>query len=722
MSNGNGSSANQDWDVRRHSVTAGDVGAKDRPVWQFMLGGQPLGGKNDLPPFWQQRRDVFLRGSIYRESLWASAVHIAITKVAAQGWELHGESKRTVARWQALLLACDGNQSWVAFMQKQLLDYTCTGNGQFFEIVRASGARGSRIIGLMHLDSLRMTRTGDPQVPFLYRDRLNRLHELKYYQALAMADQPDSSEMWYGVGHCAAERAWQAIRKLSAIETYIYEKVSGRRALAVHIVGGMSETSYRAAVTAAQEEASQKGAVIYMGSTVIPVMGDVAPTLVTIPLASLPDGFNRKEEFDICVLQYADALGIDVQDLQPLSGRAIGTGTQSRVLDDKARGKGLVTWRQQWTHMLNQNIMPDAVTFYFKERDQTEEQRQAAIDETRSNTVTGMVKAGLLIPQQGQQLLVEWDVVPKDLFPQYDTNDKTLADDEKPSPEPTVEQMQQALAQAEQLRQQQAAMLKLQQPGGAGGAGGIGGQQQAGGGGGGGAGGSPGYFNPDFGGMSLQERREPSITRADLLDVVRILVKEIRQEQHEQTLRLQAQLDARAQGGEAAKETYRGLTLNLAAPEIHNHLPPPGATEIHNHMPAVSVPVEVYAPQGATEIHNHLPEQKPPIVTPTINLPETRITVQSASPDVIVQPSLSPSPVIHNHLPDQPPPNVSVVNQVPQTAPASVQVLVPEQAAPQVTNVINVPPLGDRTEEIIVAEHDSQGRISRLIKRIRGGA
>lgn len=455
MSNGNNSNA--DFTVKRHSVTAGDVGQKGQPLWQFLFGA-PLGGKSDIPGFWHPRRDAFLRGTIYKESLWASAVHIAITKKAAQGWELKGDQKRLVSRWQELLLACDGNLSWVAFLQKQLMDYVTTGNGQFFEIVRQSNARGAKIIGLMHLDSLRMTRTGDLRVPFLYRDRLNRIHELKHYQCLALSDSPDPSETWYGVGHCSAERGWAAIRKLSAMEQYLYEKVSGRRALAVHIVGGMSEASYRAAVTASQEEASQKGAVIYMGSTVIPVMGDVAPTLVTIPLASMPDGFNRKEEFDIGVLQYADALGIDVQDLQPLTGRAIGTGAQSRVLDDKAAGKGLVAWRLQFMHMLNQFVVPEKVTFYFMERDQTERQREADIKGTNAATVTGMVSTGLLMPLQGQQLLVQWDVLPKSMFPQYQDMDRTLNDEEKPEPDPTAEQLAKA-------REMEAALAALPKPG-----------------------------------------------------------------------------------------------------------------------------------------------------------------------------------------------------------------------------------------------------------------
>ena len=65
-----------------------------------------------------------------------------------------------------------------------LRDYLLTDNGAFVEVVRASAASGSRIIGLAHLDSARCTRTADPDVPILYRDRLGKIHEMRWWQVL----------------------------------------------------------------------------------------------------------------------------------------------------------------------------------------------------------------------------------------------------------------------------------------------------------------------------------------------------------------------------------------------------------------------------------------------------------------------------------------------------------------------------------------------------------
>ena len=65
-----------------------------------------------------------------------------------------------------------------------------------------------------------------------------------------------------------------------------------------------------------------------------------APGIATIPLADFPDNFNRRDELDIAILGYANNLGLDPQDLQPLTGQALGTGAQSQVLNEKAKGKG----------------------------------------------------------------------------------------------------------------------------------------------------------------------------------------------------------------------------------------------------------------------------------------------------------------------------------------------------------------------------------------------
>ena len=97
-----------------------------------------------------------------------------------------------------------------------------------------------------------------------------------------------------GLGMCAARRAFETILKLTAIETFVREKVSGSRNLAIHIVNGISDLQLRDALSSSNEQNNQRGYVVYKGSTIIPMLKSENPSIVTIPLAEVPDGFNAE--------------------------------------------------------------------------------------------------------------------------------------------------------------------------------------------------------------------------------------------------------------------------------------------------------------------------------------------------------------------------------------------------------------------------------------------
>ena len=279
------------------------------------------------------------------EDMWASAVYKAKTKTAALGWELSDSkaSQRRVRQAQQLLLHFDGTR-YVPGFSKVLDDFLLTDNGAFVEVVRATKSAGSRILGLMHLDSLRCWRTGDVDRPVLYQDMMGRDHVLRAHQVLAFVDEPSSRVELCGVGRCGASRAFRTILKLSAIETYFREKVTGDRNLAIHIVNGISDAQLRDAIATGREDANRRGFVYYKGSLVIPAIKmDADLQVVTIPLAEIPDGFDAEQERKRSDTVYANALGIPVQDVQPLSGQGLGTGTQTVILAERARGRG---WRR----------------------------------------------------------------------------------------------------------------------------------------------------------------------------------------------------------------------------------------------------------------------------------------------------------------------------------------------------------------------------------------
>ena len=194
-----------------------------------LLGELPV----DLPRWWSTKRDQLLRSTIRLEGMWGSAVSTAITQVTSQGYELSGDVPLRKQRGDDLLRYSDRRNGWVSFLAKLINDFLTTDNGAFVEVVHQTSAAGSRIVRLEVLDSIRCTRTGDPETPVLYQDKHGSFHELHRHQVLDFVDMPSSAATWNGVGLCAASRAYTAILKLSAIDRYLIEKVTGRRALAI---------------------------------------------------------------------------------------------------------------------------------------------------------------------------------------------------------------------------------------------------------------------------------------------------------------------------------------------------------------------------------------------------------------------------------------------------------------------------------------------------------
>lgn len=424
-------------EVRKHSVTSGD--AQPSPQSGGWLSNMffvtPYRSRaKELPDYWSHRRDIVLRGTLHMESMWASAIYKAITKRAALGWSVTDlkDSTVRVRRAQQLFLTADAGRGWVPFVSRHLLDFLLTDNGVFIEVVHATSAAGSRTLGLMHLDSLRCTRTGDPQIPVLYRDRQGREHELREHQVLMFSDMPNAAETYNGVGFCAASRAYLKISVLSAMEQYLVEKITGSRPKALHFLKGVTGQSVKDALKTGEESALARGQTHYQGVNIVGVMGDIPMELITVPISEIPDAFDPQLERQNAYTVYANAIGVPVQDIQPLSGQGLGTGTQTVILDEAAEGQGLAAWHKLFEHSANQYLLPPTTTFSFATNDMRDKKMDAEVRGLRANVRKTMIESGEITPAQALQMAVDDGDVPREFLPVDETQGGSLADDEKP--------------------------------------------------------------------------------------------------------------------------------------------------------------------------------------------------------------------------------------------------------------------------------------------------
>ena len=397
-------------------------------------------------------RDAVLMSTPKYEGQWASAISIAINRIASMSWEIDSDIPLRRKKFQELLFnfhAGMGVYGWIPGLSIGLRSYFTTGV-QIIEIERASGAKGARPIALHNLPRSKCFFTGDSRYPIEYLNSSGQTFKVPWHNLLIMIDNMNADYPNGAIAESAAERAYPQIIKLSAIEKYVYEKVSGRRPQAIYFVGGVTQSTIQDAVQNAEYSANNKNLTSYMGAAMVPVMGDVPVTIASVPLAELPDGFDANDERRRADMIYANAIGLDHQSLNPqlIGGQGLGsTGNQSKVLNNKEKMSGIAAWRQQFTHQANWLLLDDKTVFAFKEVDFEDRQAESNIASSEVSTAGDMIDKGIVTDQEARNYLVDKDVLPPEFIKEDKTAGGSLTDSQKPqegiaekNPEPEIKQ------------------------------------------------------------------------------------------------------------------------------------------------------------------------------------------------------------------------------------------------------------------------------------------
>jgi len=420
----------------------------------------------DLPAYWSPRRDWVLSQTPKKEDMWGSAVAIATTKFASHGFTLNDsqDSQRKVSASQELMKRADGGQGWVTYAQKIMRDLLTTDNGTFTAIRRdgdeefqikvkaqtIQGADmagyadaavirsrpGAKITGLYHLDSLRCIRTGNLAYPLRYMSVLGVQMLFRWDQVLMYADQPSPRAEHFGVGECAASRAYHTIAKLSAMEQLVFENLTGGGANKLVFLQGINDPTLQAILQSGRADAQSRGLVYYLGTILGAIPSDQPITSIEVRLKELLTNFVPKDERDNGYLIYANAIGVPVQSIQPLSGQGLGTGTQTLVLDDQATGQGaLPAFLKWWEQTVSDRILPKTTELKFTdENDLRDQKARAEVQSIRANTRSVQIASGEISPAMARQIAVDAEDLPEELVGGDVTPEGSISDDEKQTP------------------------------------------------------------------------------------------------------------------------------------------------------------------------------------------------------------------------------------------------------------------------------------------------
>lgn len=383
-------------------------------------------------------RDWTLIRTPSHEGLWANAVATAVSKAAAWGWEVSGAVPLRRKRLQELLQYATAGvfMGYVPFIQAHLRSYLLTGKA-VVEIERETTAYSSQIKALHHLNPMRCRFTDNPRIPVQYMDRNGQIHELEYYQVMFFGDQIDPTEGDMGTVESAAFRAYDRIKTLEAVHIYLYEKVTGVRPTEIEFIQGAVYNKIRDAMQSAEHEQERQGSIMYKGKVIVPVPSDIPLTSVTIPVTSVPDGFNYQEIHDNAAINYAAAIGMDVADVDPRLAQqpGIGSGAQAVVLDEKARGKGLSSWRESFAQGLHRLVAGSATTFAFSEQTLDDEVKRAGLKQTRVETRAQQIEMGEITVDQSRNMAADVGDIPAEYIEEDETETTTAGSEDNPDAE-----------------------------------------------------------------------------------------------------------------------------------------------------------------------------------------------------------------------------------------------------------------------------------------------
>ena len=420
----------------------------------------------DLPPYWSPTRDWVLSNTTKKEDMWAAAVAIAATRFAAHGYTIKdsGDSGRKVSASQQLMKRANGGEGWVPFAIKVMRDLLLCDNGigirlrhegdetvkirvketvqgaetgGFAEAAVTVSRPGAKITGLYHLDSLRMIRTGNLVYPVRYMP-INGVQQIfRWDQVLIYADQVSPRAELFGVGECAASRAYKTISKLSAMEQLVYENLTGGGANKLVFLQGINDPTLQAILKSGEADAQARGLVYYLGTILGAIPSDTPISMVEVKLKELLSSFVPKDERDNGYLIYANNIGVPVQSIQPLSGQGLGTGTQTLVLEDAAKGQGAMpAFIKWWEQTVSDRVLPATTEVQFTdENDMRDQEARAKVQKLRADTRAVQIQSGEISPPMARQLAVDSEDLPQEMVADDATGAGQLSDDEKQAPE-----------------------------------------------------------------------------------------------------------------------------------------------------------------------------------------------------------------------------------------------------------------------------------------------
>ena len=390
----------------------------------------------DLDIFWRRRGNDILQG----------AISSMVKKFKSMSWNLTGPEK-TVARYQKVLNEAEFGAGWEVLLGKSLQQYNTQDKGGFWELIGAGNLNGpidGPVLGIANLDSQFCQLTGDIEFPVIYYNaKTDKAHKMHSSRVVHLVDMPSPNELMNNVGFCAVSRVVSSSSVLLKLARYKDEKLDDLPEAGLLIFNNILPQQWDDAKAGYQRERRRLGQQYWANVMSFFSLDPAAQASAElISFSNLPDSFNEAESTELYINIVALSFGVDVREFWPMSAGPLGTGAETTVQAQKAKGKGIGDIISTVERAVNWKVLPPSVEFNFDFQDDEEDLLKAEIDQIKTDTIMsmwvfrrgqgGVEIEGPVSRDEIRQMLADNISYFKDDFLDFDVTDETvLADTEK---------------------------------------------------------------------------------------------------------------------------------------------------------------------------------------------------------------------------------------------------------------------------------------------------
>lgn len=395
---------------------------------------------DDEPEHWSPSRDSWLREFVKKTDPLKMVVGTFISKAKTIPIHIRARDRsvkkhvkdaatleRSLVRYSGLFRGFKNEFS------KFIRDFLTQDNGGHM-LVMGKGPASRPVTGpatgLLHLDSARCDRTGNPRFPIRYQHTDGKLYMLHYTRVISMSNMPDAEILMNDVGLCPISCCLMAAKEMRDIYALSSEKMGSRpQRQVLYVEEGATIEQLNNAVEFADRKLDSVGLKHFSKTLLLaPKVASQKLKLNSIDLTKTHEGFDRHDVTVIDMAMVAGAFKLDLRDVAFAFGLPGQTRADAEVQERKGRGKGVGDLLEAFVDELSLKYLPDHLAASFDNQDDEQDEQQALIWNIRSQARDRDMTSGVTTARVERTRMLANNELTEEQFDELELMDGRLPD------------------------------------------------------------------------------------------------------------------------------------------------------------------------------------------------------------------------------------------------------------------------------------------------------